>query len=259
MAKYINKYTNIEAYNADDGKQYPNVSYLVDEDVIKWVKENPYIVVCKYNVTSTSEATFILNSSTGITYQIIDDVKQDTVKSTYTFDTLGEHTVKYKLDGTSINNGLFSGCSSLTSVTIPDIITSIDVNAFGSCSGLTCVTIPNSVTLIGLQAFYRCSGLTSVTIPNSVTLIDGEAFIDCTSLTSVTIPNSVIEIGRNSFYGCSALTSVTIKATTPPALMSNAFTNTNNCPIYVPADSLSAYVQAGDWGLLVDRIQAIVA
>ena len=45
MANYINKYTNIEAYNADDGKQYPNVSYLVDEDIIKWKKEPDY--TCK--------------------------------------------------------------------------------------------------------------------------------------------------------------------------------------------------------------------
>ena len=238
ILNHINTYADLTAYNNDKDKNYPNIAYIIETNEVKWVKEKPDLVVCKYNVTSTSEATNLLFMMfEGVTYQIIDDVKQDTVKDTYTFDTLGEHTVKYKLDGTSISMHLFSGCSSLTSVTIPDIITYIDVDAFGNCTGLTSVTIPNSVTSIRLQAFYRCSGLTSLTIPNSVTSIEGEAFIDC-----------------------SALTSVTIQATTPPTLSNtNAFDNTNNCPIYVPADSLSAYVQAGDWGLLVDRIQAIVA
>ena len=237
MANYINKYTNIEAYNADDGKQYPNVSYLVDEDIIKWVKENPYIVVCKYNVTSTSSATKLLDSPTGITYQIIDGVRQDTVKSTYTFDTLGEHTVKYKLDGTSIDDSAFYICSSLTSV-----------------------TIPNSVTSIGRYAFYICSSLTSVTIPNSVTSIGPQALYRCSSLTSVTIPNSVTSIGIEAFWGCGNMTSVTIQATTPPTLANtSAFNTTNNCPIYVPAESVDAYKTATNWSALADRITAIVA
>ena len=261
ILNHINTYADLTAYDNDKDKNYPNIAYIIETNEVKWVKEKPDLVVCKYNVTSTSEATNLLFLMfEGVTYQIIDDVKQDTVKATYTFDTLGEHTVKYKLDGTNISMHLFSSCPSLTSVTIPDIITSIGADAFGSCTGLTSVTIPNSVTTIDLQAFYRCSGLTSITIPNSVTSIEGEAFIDCSGLTSITIPNSVTSIGYQAFYNCSALTSVTIQATTPPTLGgTDAFTNTNNCPIYVPADSLSAYVQSGYWGLLADRISAIPA
>ena len=71
---------------------------------------------------------------------------------------------------------------------------------FRNCSGLTSVTIPNSVTSIGGSAFYYCSGLTSVTIPNSVTSIGGSAFAYCSGLTSVTIPNSVTTIGEYAFY-----------------------------------------------------------
>ena len=306
MANYINKYTNIEAYNADDGKQYPNVSYLVDEDIIKWVKENPYIVVCKYNVTSTSSATQLLNSSTGITYQIIDDVKQDTVQTTYTFDTIGEHIVKYKLNGTSIAQQAFYKCTGLTSVEIPNSVTEIGNVAFFDCSGLTSVTIGNSVTSIGGSAFKNCSGLTSfeipnsvtsigqyafslcskltsvtignsvtsigqdafswcskltsVTIGNSVTSIGSSAFSYCSKLTSVTIGNSVTSIGGSAFSDCSGLTSVTIQATTPPTLANTrAFSNTNNCPIYVPAESVDAYKQATNWSSLANRISAIVA
>ena len=111
---------------------------------------------------------------------------------------------------TSIGDCAFSGCSSLTSVIIPNSVTSIEVWAFHNCSGLTSVTIPNSVTSIGSRAFEGCYALTSVTIGNSVTSIGNYAFSGCSSLTSVIIPNTVTSIGMSAFGRCSSLTSVTI-------------------------------------------------
>ena len=84
-----------------------------------------------------------------------------------------EYTVR------DIEGSAFTNCSGLTSVTIPNSVTSIGSSAFDGCSGLTSVTIPNSVTSIGEGAFSNCSGLTSVTIPNSVTRIKGSTFEDC--------------------------------------------------------------------------------
>ena len=107
-----------------------------------------------------------------------------------------------------IGNSAFWGCSGLTSVTIPNSVTSIGDSAFRGCSSLTSVTIPNSVTSIGDFAFYGCSSLTSVTIPNSVTSIGDYAFYDCSGLTSVTIPNSVTSIGGAAFDGCSGLENI---------------------------------------------------
>ena len=111
---------------------------------------------------------------------------------------------------TEIPNYAFSGCSGLTSVTIPDSVTSIGEGAFSGCSGLKSVTIPDSVTSIDEGAFYGCSGLTSVTIPDNVTYIGINAFSGCSGLKSVTIPDSVTFIGSQAFYGCSGLTSLTI-------------------------------------------------
>ena len=111
---------------------------------------------------------------------------------------------------TSIEYAAFAGCTGLTSITIPNSVTTIGDYAFSDCSGLTSVTIGSSVMGIGEKAFYNCIGLTSITIPNSVTSIGSSAFSGCSGLTSVTIGSSVMGIGEKAFYNCIGLTSITI-------------------------------------------------
>lgn len=111
---------------------------------------------------------------------------------------------------TSIGYEAFFYCYGLVSATIPNSVTSIGNNAFDGCRDLTSVSIGNSVISIGQGAFGNCSGLTSVTIGNSVTSIGDGAFSGCSGLTSVIIPNSVTSIGGGAFRNCSGLTSVTI-------------------------------------------------
>ncbi len=106
----------------------------------------------------------------------------------------------------------FWRCTSLTSVTIPNSVTTIEQGAFRGCSSLTSVTIPDSVNTMSQAVFYNCSSLTSVKIPDSVTTIEDSAFCGCISLTSVTIPNSVTTIKNYAFgYNYNDTTSEYIK------------------------------------------------
>jgi hypothetical protein len=161
----------------------------------------------------------------------------------------GDVTIPDTLDGlpvTTIGSLAFSGCTSLTSITIPDSVTTIGLSALSFCYSLITVAIPSSVTNIGDYVFLGCDSLSSVTvdarnsfyssvggilfnktqtallvypeakpetdytISGSVTTIGEAAFFGCTRLTTVTVGSSVITIGRNSFSACSNLSTITI-------------------------------------------------
>ena len=121
---------------------------------------------------------------------------------------------------TSIVDSAFQECTNLASITVGNGVTSIGNSAFRACSQLTIATIGNSVTSIGGFAFNLCTSLTSITIPNSVTSIGDSAFNNCTSLISITIPNSVTSIGNNVFQGCTKLVTVYL-----PARFANTYIN----------------------------------
>jgi hypothetical protein len=115
---------------------------------------------------------------------------------------------------TAINGGAFSGCSSLTSLTIGNNVKTIGDWAFSDCSSLISVEIPNSVISIGHQVFENCTGLTSVTIGNNVTSIGFKAFFNCSSLKSITLGKSVHSIGNQAFEGCLEIASVNLNCET---------------------------------------------
>lgn len=94
--------------------------------------------------------------------------------------------------------------SSLKNVTVTG--GNILSGAFSNCRSLSTITIPESVTSIGEYAFFKCGNLTNITIPNGVKSIGTGAFYECSNLKKIKIPISVTEIGKDAFQGCDNLT-----------------------------------------------------
>ena len=208
-------------------------------NITKGSSNNGYIASCALNVKKDGTSDIV--NKEGYLFYTYDNVN-------YLVAYVGLNTDltlpdDYNGQNYKLNNYAFYNCSGLTSVTIPDSVTSISDSAFRGCSGLTSVTICNNVTSIGSSAFDGCSGLTSVTIPDSVTSIYVWAFFNCSGIESLVVTtgnkkyhsannciietetkklivgcktsiipsdDSVTSIGELAFYKCSGLTSVTI-------------------------------------------------
>ena len=141
--------------------------------------------------------------------------------------TMPENTHIDVKEGTLIiGGGTFSGCSSLTSITIPNSVTSIGYSAFSGCSSLISISIPNSVTSIGNYAFQYCESLTSISIPNSVTSIGNDAFSFCSSLDTL-ICNCNDSLIFDTDIDYNPFKIPTLRYLTAPAVAFNTFREEN--------------------------------
>ena len=181
----------------------------------------------------------------GLVFAVIDGV--NTLLAYMGSDTELELPANYNDDSYVIGDNAFKNNATLTSVVIPNSVTSIGSSAFRGCSKLTSVEIPNSVTSIGNYAFCECSGLTSIEIPNSVTSIGGSAFNGCTGLTSIVIPNSVTSIGGSAFNGCTGLTSIVIPNSVT-SIGGSAFRDCSGLKTVINYSSLTIEKGSSDYG-----------
>ena len=149
-----------------------------------------------------------------------------------------------------------------TKISIKEGTLSITAYVFSECSGLTSVTIPNSVTSIGDGAFSGCSGLTSVTIPNSVTRIEDYTFHNCISLATVILGSNINYIGSYAFAYCGQLTDFYCFAEEVPSCYYNyyegytSFSNSyiNYVTLHVPAGSVETYKARSPWSEFKDKV-----
>ena len=144
-----------------------------------------------------------------------------------------------------IGSMAFRNCTTLTSITLPDTITTIDTYAFENCNALSSITLPSSISLIKKGAFKSCSLLSNIILPSFVTILYEEVFMNCSELTSINFSTNLTKISRNVFNGCSKITSIDI-----PDLLtdidSNAFYNCNKLEQFtVSADNANYSVTDG--------------
>ena len=153
---------------------------------------------------NTSNKTYVSDSS-GVVY-----TKDKTVIVAVPAALSG--TYKILSTVTKINDYAFSGCSKLTSISIPESVTQIGKYGIRRCSGLTSITLPSGLTGIGYSAFATCTGLTTITIPSGVTKLEGNTFHYCTNLAEIKLPSKLKTISDYTFQGCSKLKSIVIPA-----------------------------------------------
>jgi uncharacterized repeat protein (TIGR02543 family) len=201
------------------------------------------------NITSDLTVTAVYTRGTaGITYTLSSDGSYYCVSGYTGTNTNIEFPSVYNgKPVTRINQYAFGDNKKITSVNIPETITTVYYGAFSYCKGITymyinspalntnCIenlftTTPTwlktvvygeKVTKISNDACYKCTGLTSVTISDSVTSIGSNAFFNCSSLTSFKITAKVSTIGAKAFSGCTALTSLTVDSANPNFTMTN--------------------------------------
>lgn len=171
---------------------------------------------------------------------------------------------------TSIEDGAFSSCASLNSITLPSTIVTIGNQAFQG-TALHDIVIPNSVTSIGSAAFSHCAKLRNITQSQSITTISESTFYNCTALRSLTVPSNVAHIGNNAFQNCTNLQNIILEplslsigekafyndpiigiichAETPPSASYNIFSDAvfQTASIIVPANSLELYNSTDPW------------
>ena len=111
---------------------------------------------------------------------------------------------------TSLGNNCFDFCYNLISVKLPDNITSLGDNTFRNCNKLSSIKLPNTLTSLGEYCFESCHGLTSLLLPNSITTLGWGCFLSCYNLKTITLPNNITDLPGSCFAHCYSLSQITL-------------------------------------------------
>ena len=148
-----------------------------------------------YGYDSRSDTVVIPNKLLGA------DVVEIADYAFYGLDTITSLSFEDAASLTGIGTSAFSGCSGVTSLTLPATVTELGFGAFQNCTGLQTLVIGEGITALPTQCFNGCTALTDVTLPDTVTTIGERAFAGCASLTRVTVPAAVQQISDTAFSG----------------------------------------------------------
>ena len=213
-------------------------------DVQVGQKEEPTVSVAEKEPTQDEQKTETQETSSseftvdGLTYEVQDDAESvkvigwDKVAESVTIPvTVSNNGVTYKVSSLTTNNGklfqrqenlktinieakvttlansMFSGCSGLTEVTLPDTLEIVPIGAFQGCTNLTSITLPQNVKEVGASAFEK-SGLQTIVIPSGVTEIQKSTFANCSNLQTISGLENVNSIGEEAFYQCISLNTI---------------------------------------------------
>lgn len=147
---------------------------------------------------------------------------------------------------TYVEDGLFKYCTSITSVTFTDNITSIGINAFSNCINLTTITFTDNITSIYSGAFSNCTNLTTVNLPSKLKSIYSSAFANTSLSGQLVIPRGVTTIEMYAFDACNKITSIVI----PDTVTNLAGFSFRNCTgiegVYI--DSISSWINMANFG-----------
>lgn len=190
--------------------------------------------------------------------------------TTYVGDITIPSTITYEdkeLSVTAVRSSAFSENTYLTSVTLPESVTSIGDYAFDSCEGIKKVTMPG-VKSIGHWAFRNCYELESLDFSDKLESIGNYCFDKILKITSITLPETTTNLGGYAFEGNPQITTVTCKAVTPPAVKRGYLdgeeiytifddTDYGDRVLFVPEESINAYKSALGWHHFGANIKAI--
>ncbi len=191
-----------------------DVSVARDGSIMAWLEDTTfYVVAMDGGKIIEPDASKMFYCKDNLTFVNFENLIIDAIGDSTFHGCNGLTTIALPDGITSIGQNTFYCCENLTEISIPTGVTTIGEYAFISCSKLASINIPEGVEHIGIGAFYACKSLTSIELPDSVTIISDNTFKNCTNLAEITIHSNTTSIGEGAFLNCTKLKTINYTGT----------------------------------------------